>query len=212
MRSFTGVVMKRDVRELLGELERHGRDHDAREMDRARKMLNLEPETAQLLSILIRSSGSRRVLEVGTSNGYSTIWLAAAVEETGGQVISIERSADKQELARQNLARAGLADHVALILGEATAVVRELAGPFDFVFFDADRVSAPEQLKVLSTKLAARVLVAADNARSHPEEIAAYLRAVSSLEGFEHLIVPVGKGLSVAYRGVRAAAPRAAAC
>lgn len=204
--------MKRDVRELLGELERHGRDHDAREMDRARKMLNLEPETAQLLSILIRSSGSRRVLEVGTSNGYSTIWLAAAVEETGGQVISIERSADKQELARQNLARAGLADHVALILGEATAVVRELAGPFDFVFFDADRVSAPEQLKVLSTKLAARVLVAADNARSHPEEIAAYLRAVSSLEGFEHLIVPVGKGLSVAYRGVRAAAPRAAAC
>jgi len=195
--------MKRPVKELLTELERRGAESDAREADRARKMLNLEPETAQLLSILVCSSGARRVLEIGTSNGYSTIWLAAAMAETGGQVISIERSAEKQVMARENLARAGLAEHVALILGEATAVVRELAGPFDFVFFDADRLSAPEQLKLLTPKLAPQVLIAADNALSHPQEIAGYLKAVSALEGFEHVVVPVGKGLSLAHRSAK---------
>lgn len=195
--------MKPPVKELLTELERRGTESDAREADHARKMLNLEPETAQLLSILVRSSGARRVLEIGTSNGYSTIWLAAAMAEMGGQVISIERSAEKQAMARENLARAGLAEHVALILGEASAVVRELARPFDFVFFDADRLSAPEQLKLLAPKFAPQVLIAADNALSHPQEIAGYLKAVSALEGFEHLVVPVGKGLSLAHRSVK---------
>ena len=169
-------------------------------------MLNLEPETAQLLSILVRSSGAKRVLEIGTSNGYSTIWLAAAVAESGGRVISIERSADKQAMARENLTRAGLSERVELKLGDATATVRDLAGPFDFVFFDADRLSAPEQLKILAPKLAPQVLVAADNALSHPDEIAGYLSAIAGLKDFEHLVVPVGKGLSLAFRGARFAA------
>ncbi len=197
--------MKREIRQLLVELERYGAENDARETERARKMLNLDPETAQLLHVLVRSSGARRVLEIGTSNGYSTIWLAAAAEETGGQIISIERNGEKQSMARQNLVRAGLAQHVALILGEATAVVRELAGPFDFVFFDADRVSAPEQLKALVPKLAPWALIAADNAISHPDEISGYLQAISGAEGFEHMVLPVGKGLSLAYRGVKPA-------
>jgi predicted O-methyltransferase YrrM len=193
--------VKRAVRDLLATLELQGAKHDAQETSHARKMLNLEPQTAQLLSILVRSSGSRRVLEIGTSNGYSTIWLAAAVEETGGQAISIERSADKQAMARENLARAGLSELVALVLGDATAIVRELAPPFDFIFFDADRWSAPEQLKILIPKMAPQAFIAADNALSHPEEIAGYLKAVAELDGFDHLVVPVGKGLSLAYRG-----------
>lgn len=197
--------MKRPIRELLAELERQGTENDARETDRARKMLNLEAETAQLLSILARNSGAKRVLEIGTSNGYSTIWLAAAVAETGGHVISIERSAEKQAMARENLERAGLSGHVGLILGEATAVVRELAGPLDFVFFDADRLSAPEQVKLLAAKLAPRALIAADNVLSHPQEIAGYLKTVANLQGFDHVVVPMGKGLSIAYRGAKCA-------
>jgi predicted O-methyltransferase YrrM len=193
--------MRRAVREMLAELERQGARHDAQEANHARKMLNLEPVTARLLNILVRSSGSRRVLEIGTSNGYSTIWLAAAVEERGGQVISIERSADKHHMAQENLERASLSESVELIQGEATAVVRDLAAPFHFVFFDADRWSAPDQLKILIPKMAPRAFIAADNALSHPEEIAAYLKAVSELDGFDHLVVPVGKGLSLAYRG-----------
>lgn len=198
--------MKAAVWELLTEIERKGNENDAREADRARKMLNLEPETAQLLSILVRSSGAKRVLEIGTSNGYSTIWLAAAVAETGGRVTSIERSADKQAMARENLRRAGLSEQVELKLGDATAAVRELPGPFDFVFFDADRLSAPEQLKILVPKLASQALIAADNVLSHPGEIAGYLSAIAELKDFEHVVVPVGKGLSLAFRGAKPAA------
>jgi predicted O-methyltransferase YrrM len=186
--------------ELLAAIEQRGREHDERESDRMRKMLNLEPDTAKLLNILARSSGARRVLEIGTSNGYSTIWLASAVAETGGKIISIERSPEKQAMARENLGCAGLLDRVELRLGDATAIIREFTGPFDFVFFDADRISAPEQLRLLLPKLAPKVFVLSDNVLSHPAEIAGYLASVATMEGFEHMVVPVGKGLSLAYR------------
>ncbi len=196
--------MRTEFTKFLAELAREGRENDERETDRARKMLNLEPETARLLSILVRLSGARRVLEIGTSNGYSTIWLASAVAETGGRVISIDRSAEKQSVARENLRRAALLDRVDLRLGEANAIVGELSGPFDLVFFDADRISAPEQLRLLVPKLAAAALVLADNVLSHPAEIAGYLATVASLPGFDHVVVPIGKGLSVAYRDANA--------
>jgi len=151
--------------------------------------------------ILARSSGAKFVLEIGTSNGYSTIWLASAVAKNGGRVVTIDQSAEKQSLARENLRRAGLLDSVELLLGKAGTMVRELVGPFDVVFFDADRVSAPESLAFLMPKLTPSALLLADNALSHPEEIAGYLAAVEKLKEFEHVVVPVGKGLSVAYRG-----------
>jgi predicted O-methyltransferase YrrM len=184
---------------LLADLEQFGLDNDARESERRKRMLNLEPETAHLISILIRSSQRQHLLEIGTSNGYSTIWLAWAAQVTGGHVISIERDGDKQAMADANLRRAGLRDGVDLRLGDATAVVAALPGPFDFVFFDADRLSAPQQLALLLPKLLPGALVLADNVLSHPDEIAEYLQAIEALPGFDHQVVPVGKGLSIAY-------------
>ena len=229
-------MMDKALLRLLREIEKHGRANDARESDRARKMLNLEPGTAQLVSILLRSSGGRRVLEIGTSNGYSTIWLAWSLGENiaapareaavtpfpvpaeapqkkirqagahpgpdadQGRIISIDRSPDKHALARENLRRAGFAAQVDLRTGDATEIVGELRGPFDFVFFDGDRLSAPAQLQLLLPRLAAKALVLHDNAVSHPGEIAEYLALVESLPEFQHTVVLVGKGLSVAFR------------
>lgn len=192
--------MEPRIRDLLNELERAGAANDVVETDRARKMLNLEPDTAGLVAILARSSAALRVLEIGTSNGYSTIWLAWAIAPVGGRVTSIERNPAKHAMARDNLTSAGFQDRVDLLLGEATALVRELTGPFDLVFFDADRVSAPEQLRVLLPKLTPRALLLADNALSHPREISGYLDALSELQEFEHVVIPVGKGLSIACR------------
>jgi predicted O-methyltransferase YrrM len=79
-------------------------------------------------------------------------------------------------------------------------VVATLAGPFDCVFLDADRFSAPSQLALLLPQLTAEVLLLADNPLSHPQEIATYLAAVQALPQFEHLVIPIGKGLSIAYR------------
>lgn len=192
--------MEAELRRLLDELYEGGQRHDASEQDRSKKLLNLEPESARLLSILVRGSRSTRLLEIGTSNGYSTIWLAWATRALGGHIISIDREAHKQVLADANLRRAGLRAVVDLVCGDATQVVANLPGPFDFVFFDADRRSAPAQLSLLTPKLTPDALVLADNALSHPDEIAGYLAAVEALPHFEHLVVPIGKGLSLAYR------------
>ncbi len=192
--------MEAELRRLLNELYEEGQRHDASEQERSKKRLNLEPESARLLSILVRSSRRTRLLEIGTSNGYSTIWLAWATRAVGGHIISIDREAHKQVLADANLCRAGLRDVVDLVCGDATEVVANLAGPFDFVFFDADRRSAPAQLALLMPILTPDAFVLADNALSHPEEIAGYLAAVEALPHFEHLVLPIGKGLSLAYR------------
>jgi predicted O-methyltransferase YrrM len=192
--------METHLRELLVELEVLGNENDAAHEDRSKKMLNLEPDTAQLMSILVRSSRCKRMLEIGTSNGYSTIWLAWAAVTTGGHVISIERDAAKQTMADANLKRAGLRDEVDLMLGDATEIVTALDGTFDFVFFDADRLRAPEQLKLLLPKLQSGALVLADNVLSHPDQIAPYLAAITALPDFDHTVVSVGKGLSIAYK------------
>lgn len=113
------------LRALLTELYATGQQHDAFEQERSKKMLNLEPETAQLLNIVIRSSCRTRLrlLEIGTSNGYSTIWLAWAASASGGHVISIDRDAHKQALADANLSRAGLRERVELKCDDATEIV-----------------------------------------------------------------------------------------
>jgi len=188
------------IRAFLTELYEIGRRNDAQEEERSKKMLNLEPETAQFIHILLRSSRRGRLLEIGTSNGYSTIWLAWAASVTGGRVISIDRDAHKQAQADANLRRVGLREIVELVCGDATEIIAGLPGPFDCVFFDADRSSAPAQLALLMPKLTADVLILADNVLSHPNEIAAYLKALDALPHFDRVIVPTGKGLSVAYR------------
>jgi predicted O-methyltransferase YrrM len=147
---------------------------------------------------LARGSQARRVLEIGTSNGYSTIWLADAVAPAHGTVISIDRSPERQNMARENLLRAGLLERVDLRCGDATEVVVTLPGPFDFVFFDADRIDAHKQLTLLLPKLAPSAFLVADNALSHPAEIANYLTMIGGLEHVQHVLIRVGKGLSVA--------------
>jgi predicted O-methyltransferase YrrM len=192
--------MDQQLRKLLRELEQQGLENDARTTERSRMMLNLEPASAQLVSILVRASGVTRALEIGTSNAYSTIWLAWSLAPAGGRIISVDRNPDKHALARENLHRAGFLEMVELRTGDAKEIVRELAGPFDLVFLDADRRKFPEIIEALLPKIAKRALVIADNVHSHPEEIAGYLKLISSLPDFQHTTVPVGKGLSIAYR------------
>jgi predicted O-methyltransferase YrrM len=189
-----------DMRAFLAELYQSGTQNDEREQERSKKMLNLEPDTARFLHILIRSTRRMNLLEIGTSNGYSTIWLAWAASTNGGRVISIDRDFHKQELADANLWHVGLREVVELQCGDATEVVAGLPGPFDCVFFDADRYSAPAQLTLLLPKLAPDALLLADNVLSHPDEIAGYMKALEDLPLFERVVLPVGKGLSLAYR------------
>lgn len=192
--------MEEKILSLLQELEEWGRVNDEREQDRSHKMLNLERDTAKFISILVRSGQRKHILEIGTSNGYSTIWLAWAAKATGGHVISIDHDSRKEAMADVNLRRAGLRELVDLMVGDATEIVGRLDGPFDLVFFDADRLSAPAQLELLLPLLPPGALVLADNVLSHPDQIAGYLSAIQAVPGIDHMVVPVGKGLSIAYK------------
>lgn len=192
-------VLTQEMLDILSDLESYGAEHDQLMSERSARMLNLDRATAELLHFQIVAGRKRRVLEIGTSNGYSTLWLAAAAKIVGGDpVISIERSDSKLESATNNLHRLGLQGWARLVEGEASDVVRRLEGPFDAAFFDADRVSAPEQLALLLPKLTAGALLLSDNALSHPQELAPYIKAVQAIPGVVEFTIPVGKGLHMA--------------
>jgi predicted O-methyltransferase YrrM len=192
--------MNDQVQQLLLELETWGKEHDTHEAEHSKRMLNLEPDTAQLISIFIQSGQRTRILEIGTSNGYSTIWLASATQTTAGHVTSIEHSPEKWAMAVENLKRAGLSERATLLQGDARDVLEWLEGAYDLVFLDANRSQYPSLLPLLLLRLAPGGLVLADNVHSHAREIADYLNAIRSDPHFAHVVVGVGKGLSVAYK------------
>ena len=185
---------------LLDELARFGTENDARETERPRRMLNITPDTGRLLWIMIRTGGASRILEVGTSNAFSTIWLADAARETGGRVTTLEMNPSKIALARENLTKAGLADRVEIMEGPATTTLRDLPGPFDFVFLDADRPSYLTYLELLVPKIVPGGLLVADNVVSHASELQDYLARVKSHPALFSVTVPVGNGEEISFK------------
>jgi predicted O-methyltransferase YrrM len=108
--------------------------------------MQVSPSQGKLLMLLARLHGARRILEIGTLGGYSTIWLARALPE-GGRVVTLEADPRYAEVARANVARAGLSDVVEVRVGPALATLAGLDGTFDFVFIDADKASNPPYLE-----------------------------------------------------------------
>lgn len=107
------------------------------------------PNQGRFLMLLAIATGARKILEIGTLGGYSTTWLARALPE-GGRLVTLEYAPKHAEVARRNIARAGLADRVEVIVGPAVEslpkLVEEGAGPFDLVFIDADKQGYPDYL------------------------------------------------------------------
>jgi predicted O-methyltransferase YrrM len=185
---------------FLDELWRLGDANDARETDRRRRMLNITPDTGRLLWILACALRATRILEVGTSNAYSTIWLADAARQTGGRVVTLERDPDKVRLARENLTRAGLLGWVEMREGMAIETLAGLPGPFDLVFLDADRPSYRAYLDLAVPRLRPGGLLVADNVVSHRAELEEFLRRVHGHPQLFSVTLPVGKGEELALK------------
>lgn len=109
-------TMDTGLRALLDELHERGREHDAHQQGHGDRLRNLEPETAALISVLARSSGRTRLLEVGTPTGTPPIWLAWAATQTWGRLVSIELDPGKHRMADENLRRAGVGEYVDLVV------------------------------------------------------------------------------------------------
>jgi predicted O-methyltransferase YrrM len=185
---------------LLERLATFGDENDARETSRTKRMLNITPDTGRLLWILARVVGASRVLEVGTSNAFSTIWLADAVRTSGGRVTTLEVDPAKIDLARANLGTAGLDGVVDIIEGRAIDTLAPRPGPFDIVFLDADRPSYLAYLELVLPKLRTGGLLIADNAISHASELQEFLARVKSHPQLFSVTVPIGNGEEIALK------------
>jgi len=169
-------------------------------------LLHVGRETADFLMSLAVARKARRIVELGTSYGYSTLFLAEAARRTGGVVRSYELSAQKQAYARAEIERAGLSAYVDWQLGDAVALLDDEAEGIDFVLIDLWKDLYIPCLKKLYPKLAHNALVAADNmlepSMSRPEA-EAYRAAVRAKADLQTVLLPIGSGieLSCVWRG-----------
>ena len=188
-------------RRFVGDLYARSRAHDQAHPDRLERFRNVEPPTAELLGVLIRASSAQRILELGTSNGYSTIWLADAAEATGGALVSVDIDAARTDLARQNLREALLDDRVELRTEDA-GLTLEGSGDeaWDFVFLDAERALYPGYVPDFLRALAPAGVLAVDNVRSHEHELVEFTALIEAEQALTQTILAVGAGLRLAVR------------
>ena len=193
--------MTSPLESLLAELEQFGQANDNATTERARRMLNITRDTGEFLAVLARATLARRILEIGTSNGYSTLWLASAARAIGGSVTTVEQSEYKIGLASANFARSGLASSIAQLHDDAGRVLARAAdGAFDLIFLDSERPEYPGWWPDLKRVLRPGGLLVVDNATSHVEQMAPFVALVKADQEFVTSLVPVGNGEFLATR------------
>jgi len=162
------------------------------------RMRAVSPETGQLLNILVKSLAAPVILELGTSFGYSGIWLAEAARASGGQLITMELHGYKSQYAEEMAMRAGLADWIDFRVGDAVQLIAGLTGKVDFVFVDLWKDLYVPCLKAFYGKLNGGAVVVADNMlMPGTEDVRAYGRAIRALPGIQSVLLPVGTGIKV---------------
>src|SRR3989338_7062338 len=178
--------MNESIKRLLNELEIFGRSHDG--------YYNISADTWQFFSILVRLSKTKSILEVGTSNGYSTIWLAEAVKYNKGKVTTIEVSEHKIKMALENFKRAKLSN-IKIIHGDALKEIPKLKGKFDFLFLDAIKEDYANYFKLTYPKLTKNAIIVADNAIMFEKYMKDYLSYVRNHKNSKSVLMPIGSGV-----------------
>ena len=192
--------MNAERRAIAADVLDVSRRHDAAQADRLARFRNVEPETAELLGILIRAKRAQRILELGTSNGYSTLWLADAAEAAGGVVTSVELDAQRTEMADANLERAGL--HADLRTADAAEVLAVSSdGSWDLIFLDSERPAYVSYWPdLLRTVRSPGGLLVIDNVLSHEDECAGVTRLIEDEPLVTSSLVSIGAGVRLVVR------------
>ncbi|HXC23556.1 MAG TPA: O-methyltransferase [Solirubrobacteraceae bacterium] len=187
--------MNEQLSAYLDDLYKHGREYDAGKVDRLERLRNVEPATAQLLAVLVRALAAKRLLELGTSNGYSTLWLAEAVRSIGGRVVSVDVDETRSAQALEHLSNVQLQDYVELRTEDAALTLSDAADvSIDMIFLDAERSAYcgywPDLLRVLRPG----GLLVVDNVLSHAEEVSAFRGLIEDEDAVTESLVPTGAG------------------
>jgi predicted O-methyltransferase YrrM len=196
--------MDRELEQLLDRLYEEGREHDASTADRRERVRNVEPESARMLVVLVRALRPQSMLELGTSNGYSTIWLADAARAVGGRLTSVEIDPGRSAQSEQNLQHAGLSEHVQLRLEDVQVTLAGSADEaWELIFLDAERPAYTSYWPELLRMLRPGGLLVVDNVISHAHELVDFRALVEREDRVTDALVPIGAGMLLVVKGLQ---------
>ncbi len=188
------------VRVAMASLEARDRADRSDGTPRSRRLRAIAPEVGPFLLTLALGNRSRTIVEIGTSAGYSTLWLAVAAQQTGGRVITFEIDPAKVELARATFAAAQVEDRVELRPLDGAAGLAALAATADFVFLDAEKEDYLRLLEPATEALRPGGLLVADNLISHEADLVDFRETALADPRLVGLVVPIGRGELIAIR------------
>jgi predicted O-methyltransferase YrrM len=167
-------MLPRRIEKVLRNLEEYREEEIKKEIGgeevlKKDRSLAIPREEGKFLYLLVKAMKAKSILEIGTSFGYSTIWLAMAAKEEKGKVITVDILPEKMTKARENLKKTGLLDSVELHLGDAKEVISQLKSPVDIVFLDADKRDYIEFIKLSLEKMRVGGVILSDNVLDCPE-------------------------------------------
>lgn len=186
------ILMDETTSKVLAELEKTQKD-----------FWNIPRKTGVLMNMFIKMMNAKSALEIGTSNGYSGLWLAKALKATGGKLTTIEYYDKRQSIAIENFKTCGVFDIVRPLQGSACDIIKSFddSEKFDFVFIDANKREYVEYFNLIKPHLTDKAMIVADNITSHAEKVQTFIDAVDADDEFQYEIVEVPGGILVAYRG-----------
>lgn len=179
------------------------------ELEKTRKEFwNIDRSTANFLNMLIKIHNSKNVLEIGTSNGYSGIWLADALRHTGGKLTTIEFWDKRCSVAMDNFKKCGLDDIIDARIGSALLILDEMRSEvehgrgelFDLVFVDANKLEYIEYFHRIDPLLKSGGIIAADNTISHAKKVEPYLKALLEHPSYQNQMLNFDAGLFLSFK------------
>ena len=173
-------------------------EHDSTQADRIARFRNIEPESAQFLAQLVYIQQPQQILEIGTSTGYSTLWLAYAAQQVNARLTTLEIDAERSQQATSHLADFNLSNGVEFWVGDAAEYLKQSQAIFDFILLDAERDAYVDywlDLKRLMC-VSSGVLVV-DNVLSHADQVTDFIAIIQQDEQFNLSTLAIGAGLLV---------------
>jgi len=176
--------------------------HDLQQTERLQRYRNIEPESGRFLSLLIRVQQSKRILEIGTSTGYSTLWLAEAARQTQATITTLEIDAERVAQAEQYASQLGLKDLIDFKVTDALHYLHAEQDVFDFILLDAERDAYVDYWTHLARLLKPKGgVLLVDNVISHAAEVEEFIQLIQQDSRFIMSTLPIGAGLlMVTYR------------
>lgn len=188
------------IRAVMAELEARDAADRIDGTPQEARLRAISPEVGQFLLMLAISIRAAKIVEVGTSGGYSTLWLAVAAARSGGRVTTFEIDEAKAALARTTFAKTGVASFIELREGDAGAGLAEVDGPVDLVFIDAEKRDYIKYLDLAVPIVRPGGLLIADNLISHASELVEFRARALADPRLTGLVVPIGTGEFVGVR------------